>query len=114
MPHGRASSQKVEAFSAPRSLLAAVDALAKERRWTRSGFYRYCLALEVGYTREEAMQFVEHGGVQRALEAGTHALQDSPTPEPIEIPPTMTVENQADLLRKAAEIKRRRRGRKSP
>lgn len=56
----RARDQAVEAFSAPRDLLARAKARAAELGMTKSGYFRYSLALELGYTREEAELLGEH------------------------------------------------------
>lgn len=65
MPHVRNKDQGVDAFSAPRDLLRAAQLLAKERRMTKSGFYRYCLAKEVGYSEEESLRIAEHASIGR-------------------------------------------------
>lgn len=72
VPHGRAKSEKVDAFSAPKSLLDAALLRARAKGWTKSGFYRYCLAKELGLADPE--QYLEHGGVKRSLEAADRAL----------------------------------------
>ena len=45
----------------------------KSRRMSKSGFYRYCLAKEVGYGETEALRVAEHAG------AGSFAVVDAPT-----------------------------------
>lgn len=59
----RKPDQAVDAFSAPRSLLRAAQLAAKKRGMSKSGFYRYCLAKEVGFSETDAMQFAEHASV---------------------------------------------------
>lgn len=64
----RRSDQKVDAFSAPLSLLEKANKEALSRRMTKSGFYRYCLAKECGYSHEEAMALAEHRGLINSLD----------------------------------------------
>ncbi len=63
MPRERSENQAVDAFSAPRDLLRAAHLLAKKRRMTKSGFYRYCLAKEVEYSEQEALRVADNPGV---------------------------------------------------
>jgi len=63
MPNERSASQKVETFTASVDLLRAAQMEAKSRRMTKSGFYRYCLAKELGISEEEALQIAEHASV---------------------------------------------------
>jgi hypothetical protein len=59
----RKPDQAVDAFSAPKTLLNAAHVEAKKRHMSKSGFYRYCLAKEVGYCEEDALRVAEHAGV---------------------------------------------------
>lgn len=79
----RRSDQKAEAFSAPKSLLAAAGAEATRRRMTKSGFYRYCLAKELGYSEADAMELAEHRAVTNALENNASARDQSASPAPM-------------------------------
>src|SRR5260370_33163197 len=63
MPRERSETQAVDAFSAPRDLLRSAHLLAKKRRMTKSGFYRYCLAKEVGYSEPDALRIAEHASI---------------------------------------------------
>lgn len=59
----RDENQKVDAFSAPKDLLRKAQLEAKKRRWSKSGFYRYCLARELGYSEVESAHIAEHAAV---------------------------------------------------
>jgi hypothetical protein len=63
MSKERRDNQAVDAFSAPRSLIRAAQEKAKAMRLTKSGFYRYCLAKELGKSEEESLRVAEHGSV---------------------------------------------------
>lgn len=63
MPGERKESQKVEAFSAPKELLRAAQIEAKRRRLSKSGFYRYCLAKELGRGEAESLRIAEHASI---------------------------------------------------
>jgi hypothetical protein len=69
MANSRAKDQRVDAFSAPKALLAAAKMAAIKLRMTKSGFYRYALAHELGYSESEALAVAEHLGVGNAVEA---------------------------------------------
>jgi hypothetical protein len=73
--HTRHEAEKVDAFSAPRSLLAKAAAAALRKGMTKSGFYRYCLAKELGYDEAEALVFAEHGGVRRLRESLSNTVE---------------------------------------
>src|SRR5437588_12542528 len=60
MARSRNDSEAVDAFSAPKELLALARRTAIVRGMTKSGLYRYCLAKEVGYPEEEAMRTAQH------------------------------------------------------
>ncbi len=72
MPGQRRADQGVDAFSAPKELLARAAAEALRRGMTKTGFYRYCLAKELGYPEEEALEFASH----RALEIARARLKN--------------------------------------
>lgn len=59
----RKSDQAVEAFSAPRTLLREAQMEARRRGLSKSGFYRYCLAKELGADNETAIKVAEHAAV---------------------------------------------------
>ncbi|CAN5353991.1 hypothetical protein BH09VER1_BH09VER1_28600 [soil metagenome] len=65
MPGGRNNSQKVETFSASTELLRKAQLAAKSRGLTKSGFYRYCLAKELGMGEEAALRIAEHAAIGR-------------------------------------------------
>ena len=71
----RASTERVDAFTAPKALLMRAWAEALRRGWTKSGFYRYCLAKEIGMTEEEALRYAQHRGVRRSLAALAENVQ---------------------------------------
>jgi hypothetical protein len=68
VPNIRRDSQAVEAFSASKELLAAAKQRALEKKMSKSGFFRYCLAKELGYSEEEAQNIAEHGAVTLSRE----------------------------------------------
>lgn len=83
MPHTRRPDQTVEAFSLPRSLLTEALQRAAALRMTKSGYFRYCLALELGYSESEAMDLAQHGAVSNTLKsiqsrAGSIERQSNP------------------------------------
>lgn len=69
MSHTRRKDQSVDAFSLPVELLAKAKARASALQMTRSGYYRYCLAIELGYTEAEARQFAVHRAVLNSIES---------------------------------------------
>ena len=73
MPGQRNESQTVEAFSAPRELIRDAQLEAKRRRMSKSGFYRYCLAKELGRNEEQAQRIAEHAAIGnfQVINAGT-------------------------------------------
>ena len=77
MSHTRKDDQSVDAFSAPKDLLAKAKRRAVELKMTKSGFYRYCLAKALGYSEEEARLFSEHRAVLNSV-ASSLALADKP------------------------------------
>jgi hypothetical protein len=82
----RKPDQSVDAFSAPKSLLRAAQLEAKRRRMSKSAFYRYCLAKEVGYTDAQANELTGHAGtgVFNVIEdeQSARVAEDSPNPKP--------------------------------
>ena len=68
VPNDRRYDQKVDAFSAPVELLNAVMASARQRGMTKSGFIRYALAKEIGYSEAEARDYAEHRAVKNQRE----------------------------------------------
>ncbi len=63
MPRERSDNQAVDAFSAPKDLLVAAHREARKRRMSKSGFYRYCLAKEVGLSEREALRIAENPSI---------------------------------------------------
>ena len=63
MPHTRRDDQAVEAFSASKDLIARAKARAAELGMNKSGYFRYCLALELGYTEGQARSMAQHSSV---------------------------------------------------
>jgi len=59
----RSVSQKVESFTASKEMLREAQTEAMRRRMTKSGFYRFCLAKELGRTEQEAMRIAEHASI---------------------------------------------------
>ncbi|MDE1170442.1 MAG: hypothetical protein PW734_04400 [Verrucomicrobium sp.] len=72
MTRERREDQAVDAFSASRELLRAAHLEAKRRGMTKSGFYRYCLAKELGVSEEGALKVAEHAG------AGQFEVMEAP------------------------------------
>lgn len=68
MPHTRADSQTVEAFSLNKDLLVRAKRRAVELKMSKSGYFRYCLALELGHPEPEAREIAAHGAVQALRE----------------------------------------------
>ena len=68
MSHTRRNDQSVDAFSLPKKLLAESKARASKLRMTKSGFYRYCLAKELGYSEADALLLAEHRAVLNSVE----------------------------------------------
>ena len=77
MSHTRKDDQSVDAFSAPKDLLAKAKSRASELKMTKSGFYRYCLAKALGYSEEDAKKFSEHRAVLNSVESNL-MLADKP------------------------------------
>ena len=71
MSKERSESQAVDAFSAPKDLLRAAQVSAKKRRMTKSGFYRYCLAKEVGFSEQQALRMAENPSIGEFQAIGT-------------------------------------------
>ena len=69
MSHTRRKDQSVDAFSLPTSLLEKVKERAASLKMTRSGFYRFCLAKELGFSEEDARVFAEHRAVLNSVDA---------------------------------------------
>lgn len=79
MPRQRKDDQAVDAFSAPKELLQQAQLAAKARGMTKSGFYRYCLAKELGASEEKAISLATHAGVGNfnviQVQSGSGSLQ---------------------------------------
>ena len=65
MARHRRDDQAVDAFSAPKELLEEARKVAYQKRMTKSGFYRYCLAKEMGFSENECLRLAEHASVYR-------------------------------------------------
>ena len=63
----RAPTERVDTFSAPKALLVRAWEEAMRRGWTKSGFYRYCLAKECGLSEEEALRYAQPAVLRRSL-----------------------------------------------
>jgi hypothetical protein len=68
----RKEGQTTDSFSLSADLLAKADRRAKEKEMSRSGFYRYCLAKELGYSPEAALALAEHRAVVNLREAASY------------------------------------------
>ena len=84
MPHTRKSDQKVDAFSLPVSLSQEAKARAAALGMTSSGFYRYCLAKELGYPELKARELSMHTGVVNSIRA-TRARYPEHRPQYLEL-----------------------------
>ena len=78
MSHTRRNDQSVDAFSLPTDLLNKAKSRAAELKMTKSGFYRYCLAKELGFTETQAMLYAEHRAVLNSVDA---VISENPSPE---------------------------------
>jgi hypothetical protein len=67
MSHTRKSDQTVCAFSLPVDMKDAALRRANDLGMTTSGFYRYCLAKELGYGSEAAEEASKHRGLVQIL-----------------------------------------------
>lgn len=76
VPGQRKSDQDVTAFSAPKSLLREAIVRANEMGMSKTGFYRYCLAKELGYSAEDARALAEHRGAVNARAAVARSVAD--------------------------------------
>jgi len=54
-------SQTIEAFSASRELLAQTKVRAAQLSMSKSGYFRYAIAKEMGYSETEARDISLHG-----------------------------------------------------
>jgi len=54
-------SQTIEAFSASRALLAQTKVRAAQLSMSKSGYFRYAIAKELGYSEAEARDLSLHG-----------------------------------------------------
>jgi len=63
VPHTRRDDQTVEAFSASKDLIAKAKAKAAARGMNKSGYFRYCLAKDLGYSEQESLEFAQHSSV---------------------------------------------------
>lgn len=68
VPETRHSSQTVDSFTLPKSLLQQALDRAYKLDMSKSGYFRYCLAKELGYTEEESLEFSEDGSAKRNRE----------------------------------------------
>ena len=63
----RRDDQTVDAFSLSKELQAAAKARAAKLGMTKSGYFRYCLATELGYSSEDAIKFAQHKAVTNSI-----------------------------------------------
>lgn len=82
MSNSRKSDQKVEAFSASKELLKKATARAAKLGLTKSGYFRYALALELGHSMSEALAIGEHRQVTATKES-VSAYPEHQTDNPI-------------------------------
>jgi hypothetical protein len=76
----RAADQAVEAFSIPRELRQAATDKAHSMGMTKSGFYRYCIALGVGLDESVARNLGQFMPVARHLMQHPFSLNDGSVP----------------------------------
>ena len=84
----RSEDQKVEAFSAPLSLLKLAQLKSAEKHMTRSGYYRYCLAKDLGYSEDEAITISRDIRMQKANNALRKQRLSAPGQRPATSIPT--------------------------
>lgn len=102
----RSPDQKVDTFSAPKQLLERVIEEARARRMTKSGFIRYALAKELGFSEDRALDFAMHASITNPPKP-----RSSPSPKPsIEQEISSTMEGLVDQVE--AEVARRTKSRK--
>lgn len=87
MSHTRRNDQSVDAFSLPKKLLAESKDRAAKMRLTKSGFYRYCLAKELGYSEAEALLMAEHRAVLNSVQQELSATSLSDKASSGKLPP---------------------------
>jgi hypothetical protein len=79
----RSDSQAVEAFSAPKELLLHARQRAVTLGMTMSGYLRYVVALELGYSEPEARDLALHPSIRQLRPPGhAPALIRSASPVP--------------------------------
>jgi hypothetical protein len=76
MPHTRSDDQTVEAFSLPKDLLEVAKVRAAAKGMSKSGYFRYCLAKELGYSEEEALSMANHRAVTALQNQVRHTVYD--------------------------------------
>jgi hypothetical protein len=76
----RSDTQAVEAFSAPKELLRHARQRAVSLGMTMSGYLRYVVALELGYSRAEARDLALHPSVRQLRPPGQALVQLRPAP----------------------------------
>ena len=69
MQHARKEDQTADAFSLPKELLVKVKARAAAMGMTKSGFYRYSLAKELGHDEKTARGYAAHRAVLNSIES---------------------------------------------
>ena len=69
MSNMRGRTESVDAFSASKTLLAAARLRAASLRMSKSGFYRYCLAKELGFDQAAALLVAEPRSISKFVEA---------------------------------------------
>jgi hypothetical protein len=76
----RSDSQAVEAFSAPKELLQHARQRAVSLGMTMSGYLRYVVALELGYSAAEARDLALHPSVRQLRPPGQSPAEIRPAP----------------------------------
>ena len=80
----RSDTQAVEAFSAPKDLLRRARRRAVSLGMTMSGYLRYVVALELGYSAAEAKDMALHPSVHQLRRPAQATLQtQSAGPVPV-------------------------------
>jgi len=76
----RSDSQAVEAFSAPKDLLRHARQRAVTLGMTMSGYLRYVVALELGYSEADARDLALHPSVHQLRPPGRASARSLPAP----------------------------------
>jgi len=102
VPHTRKANQTVEAFSLPRELLKAAKVRAAELQMSKSGYFRFCLAKELGIPEGEAKALAAHSSVRNLKEqVSEHTTSEELQPQLNDSRPAENklASNKASLIR---------------